>query len=63
MRQSGNRGNDGVSEKQAYLNEANQVTDKSRDATRRMVALVEESKAVGIDTMDELVSILGDNIE
>lgn len=55
MRQSGNRGNDGVSEKQAYLNEASQVTDKSRDATRRMVALVEESKAVGIDTMDELV--------
>lgn len=44
-----------VTQKQAYINEANQVTDKSRDATRRMVALVEESKAVGIDTMDELV--------
>jgi len=44
-----------LTQKQAYLAEANQVTDKSRDATRRMVALVEESKAVGIDTMDELV--------
>ena len=57
MRQSGNReGNDGVSQRQMYLNEANQVTEKSRDATRRMVALVEETKAVGIDTMDEVVS-------
>jgi len=56
MRQSGNReGNDGVSQRQMYLNEANQVTEKSRDATRRMVALVEETKAVGIDTMDEVV--------
>lgn len=54
-RQNQTREDDVVTQKQAYLNEANQVTDKSRDATRRMVALVEESKAVGIDTMDELV--------
>jgi len=53
-RQGGSR-EDALTQKQAYLAEANQVTDKSRDATRRMVALVEESKAVGIDTMDELV--------
>ena len=110
----GNRGDNVSSQEQAYLEQANQVTDKSRDATRRydshdeltdrqtnsyayisdhlehlgkrtyiktkymggrtspidatsqlhtahkhffhrMVALVEESKAVGIDTMDELV--------
>jgi len=50
----GGNGDDVVSQKQAYMDQANQVTDNSRDATRRMVALVEESKAVGIDTMDEL---------
>ena len=55
-RQNQTREEDVVTQKQAYLKEANEVTDKSRDATRRMVALVEESKAVGIDTMDELVS-------
>jgi len=54
-RQAGNREENAVTQKQAYINEATQVTDKSRDATRRMVAMVEESKAVGIDTLDELV--------
>lgn len=55
QRQGGNRGEDVVTQKQSYMAQAHQVTDNSRDATRRMVALVEESKAVGIDTIDELV--------
>lgn len=54
QRQGGYR-DDVISQKQTYMAQASEVTDKSRDATRRMVALVEESKAVGIDTMDELV--------
>jgi len=54
QRQGGNR-DDVVTQRQAYMAQANQVTEKSRDSTRRMVALVEESKAVGIDTIDELV--------
>jgi len=53
-RQGGNR-DDAMTQKQAYMAQANQITDQSRDATRRMVALVEESKAVGVDTIDELV--------
>lgn len=55
QRQAGSRDDDMVTRKQAYIEEANKVTDKTLQSTRRMVALVEESKAVGIDTIDNLV--------
>lgn len=51
----GHGGDEAMTQKQAYLAQANQVQDNSRDATRRMVAMVEESKSVGIDTINELV--------
>lgn len=55
QRQAGNRGDDTVTKKQAYVEKANEVTNETLQSTRRMVALVEESKAVGIDTIDNLV--------
>jgi len=55
QRQAGSRGDDMVTKKQAYIEEANKVTDRTLQSTQRMVALVEESKAVGIDTIDNLV--------
>jgi len=55
QRQAGSRGDDMVTKKQAYVEKANEITNETLQSTQRMVALVEESKAVGIDTIDNLV--------
>merc|ERR1711915_1033305 len=46
--------NDGMTDLERLQAKANAVTDESLDSTRRMMAMMEESQAMGANTMDML---------